>query len=51
MRRVDEIVAGTPLIEVENWWATMQILASGPGRLSKIFFDSGTYVRLGDPTG
>jgi pyruvate/2-oxoglutarate dehydrogenase complex dihydrolipoamide acyltransferase (E2) component len=43
------VVAGTPLIEVENWWATMRILATGPGRISKIFFGAGTYVRLNDP--
>jgi pyruvate/2-oxoglutarate dehydrogenase complex dihydrolipoamide acyltransferase (E2) component len=49
VREGQAIVAGTPLIEVENWWATMQIFARGPGRISKIFFDPGTYVRLGDP--
>jgi pyruvate/2-oxoglutarate dehydrogenase complex dihydrolipoamide acyltransferase (E2) component len=45
----DMVVAGTPLMEVENWWATMRVCATGPGQISKIFFGPGTYVRLHDP--
>jgi pyruvate/2-oxoglutarate dehydrogenase complex dihydrolipoamide acyltransferase (E2) component len=48
-REGDHLVAGTPLVQVENWWAVMEFDAVGPGLLSKTFFGRGTLVKVADP--
>ncbi|HYL11171.1 MAG TPA: biotin/lipoyl-containing protein [Candidatus Acidoferrales bacterium] len=40
---------GSPIAEVENYWAVMRLKANGKGILKKTFFDPGTSVRIGDP--
>ena len=40
---------GTPIATVETWWAVLQIEATGTGTLSKVFFDRGTIVKIGNP--
>jgi 2-oxoglutarate dehydrogenase E2 component (dihydrolipoamide succinyltransferase) len=44
--RVEE---GTPLILLENYWATVQLRVPGQGIVKKLLFDPGTTVRIGDP--
>jgi pyruvate/2-oxoglutarate dehydrogenase complex dihydrolipoamide acyltransferase (E2) component len=43
--------SGTPIIEVENYWAVMQLRAVGRGTFRKSFFDHHESVRIGDPIG
>ena len=45
----DNVPAGAPLMRVQNWWAIMEIDASGAGVVSKTFFTRGTHVNVGDP--
>ena len=46
----DAVSSGAPLICVENWWAEMEIDATTPGVVRKIFFDgTRALVKIGDP--
>ncbi|MGB8322025.1 MAG: biotin/lipoyl-containing protein [Candidatus Acidiferrum sp.] len=40
---------GTPIAEVQNYWAIMILKANGKGILRKTFFEPGTAVKIGDP--
>ena len=40
---------GSPVVIVENYWATILLKANGKGIVRKTFFESGTQVKVGDP--
>jgi pyruvate/2-oxoglutarate dehydrogenase complex dihydrolipoamide acyltransferase (E2) component len=44
-----EVIPGTPIATVENWWAILQIEANGRGYMQRTFFPPRTNVRIGDP--
>ncbi|MEO6966482.1 MAG: lipoyl domain-containing protein, partial [Acidobacteriaceae bacterium] len=44
-----KVKAGTPIVVLENYWATMQLRAQGSGIIKKLLFDPGTTVKIGDP--
>lgn len=45
----DQVSAGTPLMQAENWWAILEFDAVGAGVVSKTFFDRGTHVKINHP--
>ena len=45
----DAVEAGTPIADIENYWAVMRLKANGKGIVRKTFFSAGTSVRIGDP--
>ena len=44
-----EIIPGTPIAIVENYWAVLQIEATNNGIVSKTFFGPHTWIQVGDP--
>jgi pyruvate/2-oxoglutarate dehydrogenase complex dihydrolipoamide acyltransferase (E2) component len=49
VRENGKIEKGQAIATVKNWWAQMVLKSVGSGYLSKTFFESGTYIRVGDP--
>jgi pyruvate dehydrogenase E2 component (dihydrolipoamide acetyltransferase) len=45
----EAIRPGMDVAVVENWWATMRIEATTVGMVSKLFFEPGTSIKVGDP--